>query len=353
MPAAYSQPGIRLTRGVVGKRPAIVALQTDLRRLGYFRGALDGVFGPATEGGVRALQADLLYNDGQGSDGRAPIALTSFNRTRVRQIDGVLDDRLAQCLDDLLADGRVTELPRSADPGADNRRAREAVLRMDARTVPPPFLLAILRQETGLLHFQIPTADNPDDYIVVGLDRNDPRRPDRITSRGYGIGQFTLFHHPPIPEEVVSIMLDPVKNVDAAIRALREKFDHFIVGSTPGTMADDRIAIVGRVGLRACRYDPADPRFQRDCRQCALAAPRMTIGRDAPVFPGATERFHPTQYHPETHYDDLPDWTAFGCDWPYAVRRYNGSGVDSYHYQAEVLGRFLHDTQLTDLLDVS
>jgi hypothetical protein len=35
----------------------------------------------------------------------------------------------------------------------------------------------------------------------------------------------------------------------------------------------------------------------------------------------------------------VPDRAALGCDWPYAVRRYNGSGVDSYHYQFQVLER--------------
>ena len=29
------------------------------------------------------------------------------------------------------------------------------------------------------------------------------------------------------------------------------------------------------------------------------------------------------------------------CDWPYAVRRYNGAGVNSYHYQAIVLRNLL------------
>ncbi len=36
-----------------------------------------------------------------------------------------------------------------------------------------------------------------------------------------------------------------------------------------------------------------------------------------------------------------PARRAFPCDWPYAVRRYNGSGVNSYHYQAIVLGNLL------------
>ena len=33
----------------------------------------------------------------------------------------------------------------------------------------------------------------------------------------------------------------------------------------------------------------------------------------------------------------VPDRAEFGCDWPYAVRRYNGSGPDSYHYQTTIL----------------
>ena len=35
----------------------------------------------------------------------------------------------------------------------------------------------------------------------------------------------------------------------------------------------------------------------------------------------------------------VPNRATLGCDWPYAVRRYNGSGVDSYHYQFQVLKR--------------
>jgi hypothetical protein len=35
----------------------------------------------------------------------------------------------------------------------------------------------------------------------------------------------------------------------------------------------------------------------------------------------------------------VPERATLGCDWPYAVRRYNGSGVDSYRYQYQVLGR--------------
>jgi hypothetical protein len=350
MSAVYNEPGIRLTRGRAGKRPAVLALQTDLRRLGYLRGGIDGDFGPATELAVRAAQTDLLTNDGRGPDGSAPIVMTSFNHGRVRDVDGTVDSDFAQCLEDLINDDRVTKLPRSEDPGRDNQRAVDALRAIDTKTVPLPFLLAVLRQETGLRHFQVPTDSNWDDYIVVGLDRNDGRHPARITSRGYGIGQFTLFHHPPTSDEVAALMLDPVKNVEHAIRALREKFDRFILGPTAKMTADDRAAEIGRDALRACRYDPADARFQRACRQCAAAASRTTLAIDTPLFPGSNDRWHPTQYHPEKRCDDLPDRKAFGCDWPYAVRRYNGSGADSYHYQAEVLQRFMKDPVLIQLL---
>jgi hypothetical protein len=49
----------------------------------------------------------------------------------------------------------------------------------------------------------------------------------------------------------------------------------------------------------------------------------------------------------------VPDRAAFGWDWPYAVRRYNGGGVDSYHYQAQVLLRFVKDPKLDSLLGPS
>ena len=39
------------------------------------------------------------------------------------------------------------------------------------------------------------------------------------------------------------------------------------------------------------------------------------------------------------HGKSLPDRAEFPCDWPYAARRYNGDGLDSYHYQTQVLQR--------------
>src|SRR6266704_3543895 len=153
----YRRPGLVLVPGMAPGH-LVLALQRDLRALGYLRNGLDGHFGPATTAAVRALQHDLLFNDGRGRDGRAPGAMR----------------------------------------------------------VPMPFLLAVLAQESGLRHFRVPRLGDPDDFLVIGLNRGDAVRPDHITSRGYGIGQYTLFHHPPRADEVRTVMIDPLLNVRRA-----------------------------------------------------------------------------------------------------------------------------------------
>ena len=70
---------------------------------------------------------------------------------------------------------------------------------LDALTstdVPLPFLKTIFKQESNLKHFYVPRGADEDNYIVVGMDTNAGEKY-IITSRGYGLGQFTLFHHPP------------------------------------------------------------------------------------------------------------------------------------------------------------
>ena len=41
-------------------------------------------------------------------------------------------------------------------------------------------------------------------------------------------------------------------------------------------------------------------------------------------------------YH-EYPLTSVPNRAAFPCDWPYAARRYNGSGPLSYNYQSRIL----------------
>jgi hypothetical protein len=202
-------------------------------------------------------------------------------------------------------------------------------------TAPAPFIAAMVRQESDGMHYQVPHGADADNFVTTGLDRNDAAEPERITSRGYGIGQYTLFHHPPTAAERTELIVDPLGNVRHAFGELREKFDQFVVG--PADRADDRMAEHSLLPLRLCKHPPSDARFMRDCRACAAALPKIDIDRGMPVYDGASLTFQPTQYYESAAYSGVPVRAEFLCDCPYAARRYNGSGINSYHYQARIL----------------
>jgi hypothetical protein len=337
MALVYHRSGLVLKRGSGGADPLVKALQGDLRKLGYLKVGIDGRFGEGTEAAIRALQFDLLNAPAIGKENPAPVSLRDFNRARVTDITGVLDENLAACLEDILEDPRVPTLPRSEDPIRANREALAAVRNAVGLPVPRPFLVAILLQESSGMHFRVPTAENDDDFIVVGLDRKE-KGSDCISSRGYGIGQYTLFHHPPTVNEITTLMLDPVRNVTRAIDELKEKFEGFVNGPTSGRQADDRLAEIGDGPLRRCQFEPTDPRFMTACVHC-VSAPLLDIGPTTPLHPKTTMTLQPAQHHEQQSYTGVPDRKKMGCDWPYAVRRYNGGGPDSYHYQFQVLQR--------------
>ncbi|MEX2205893.1 MAG: peptidoglycan-binding domain-containing protein [Myxococcota bacterium] len=341
---SYRQPGLVLGVGLTrATELQVTDLQRDLRALGYLRKGIDGRFGDATRLAVAALQHDLLANFGEsrGGDGQAPLRIAGFNRGRVASPTGEVDEALTACISELLDEPRFPKLPSSANPAAANRAALAGLRLLPSDRAPMTFILAILGQESGWKHFNEPVRGDQDAFLVVGLDTN-AGEPFIVTSRGYGMGQYTLFHHPPRPEEVEGVMLDPAKNVQRAIDELCEKLEDFLIGPTPGTRADDRIAEIGAGPLRRCKYESRDPRFQVDCKNCLLRAGTREIRDGAtPLHADTAETYAPTQYYREASYRGVPDRSKIGCDWPYAVRRYNGSGVNSYHYQARVLLRAL------------
>jgi hypothetical protein len=337
---SYRQPGLILRTGGVGaSERQIKDLQRDLRRLGYLRKGIDGVFGRGTALAVKSLQHDLLNNDGssRGNDGKAPVRVVDFNRG-ITAVTGAVAQSLVECISDMLDDPKFSQLPFTPNPVEENQKILTELREMPRADVPTPFLLAILKQESNLRHFNEPTGKDEDTFIVVGLDTRSEAQ-FIITSRGFGAGQYTLFHHPPAPEEVTDFMLDATKNVQRATGELRDKFDHFVNGSTPGTRADDRIAETGPGPLRLCKFAVDDPRFLTDCRQCLVDAGLTDIvSGTTPLFTGASRTYQPTKLRPDfTLYPNVPVRKEIGCDWPYAVRRYNGGGMDSYHYQAQVL----------------
>src|SRR5215831_6004483 len=96
----YQQPDLILGHGRPNDPLLVRALQVDLRALGYLARGIDGDFGNLTERAVKALQLDLMHNSGAGTDGDAPLAMTTFNRDQQGQplitaADGVVDQTLA------------------------------------------------------------------------------------------------------------------------------------------------------------------------------------------------------------------------------------------------------------------
>jgi hypothetical protein len=341
---SYRKRGLALRRGGVGvSEQQIRDLQRDLRELGYLKKGIDGRFGPATELAVRALQWDLLHNDGRstGGDGNAPVRLLDFNRGRVVGVSGTLDQGLAGCIADMVADADFPHLPKANDPRAENARILTVMKELSSAQVPIPYVIAIVQQESGLKHFNEPSRNDEDTYITVGLDTNASAK-HIITSRGYGAGQYTLFHHPPRKEEIDEFMLDVEKNLQKAMGELREKFDHFVNGAMSGTRADDRLAEYGGGRLRSCKHRTDDPRYLKDCRQCMVDAGQISIREGmTPLYKGSKFRFVPTEYYRRADYESVPIRRNIPCDWPYAVRRYNGAGINSYHYQVKVLRNVL------------
>jgi hypothetical protein len=335
---SYRQDGLVLKTGGAATVQQIRDLQRDLRRLGYLRAGVDGVFGSGTAQAVKALQHDLLSNDGRSreGDGSAPVRLIDFNRG-VTAETGEADQALVESISALLDEPAIPALPSAADPAGENRRILQELREAAPSNVPVSFLLAILEQESGLKHFHEPAGKDQDTFITIGLDSKTHDHV--ISSRGYGAGQYTLFHHPPTAAEVNDFMLDVGKNVQRASKELRDKYDHFVAGSTSEAQADDRIAEIGRGPLRPCKFNAGDPRFFTACGQClADAGFENIVANITPLFAGATEKYEPTPLrHDFTSYAGVPVRKAIGCDWPYAVRRYNGGGMDSYHYQAQVL----------------
>jgi hypothetical protein len=341
---SYRKRGLVLKRGgAAANDRQIRELQADLRCLGYLKKGIDGFFGKDTESAVMSLRYDLLHNDGRSrqGDGSAPVRVLDFNRGRVFQVTGDVDETLAGCISDMVDDPVFPTLPNAKDPKRENEKILTTLRGITTSEVPIPILLGILRQESGLTHFNVPGRNDEDTYIAVGFDRNATER-FIITSRGYGAGQYTLFHHPPTKEEVEEFMLDVERNLGKAIRELRGKFDSFVNGSTTGTRADDRRAEIGSGPLRICKYKEGDPRFLKGCKQCMADAGQIDIKEGiTPIYKGSKHTFLPTRYYREASHGSVPVRKNVGCDWPYAVRRYNGAGIDSYHYQAIVLHNVL------------
>ena len=337
--AKAAQAGIILKKGSKDIGDDLIReLQHDLRHLGYLRRGIDGIFGPETEFAVMALQHDLLRNAGKSTsnDGLAPVKLTDFNRGRVHAVTGVVDEGLAQCISEMVDNPRFPLLPCARNPQEENSLIVASIKNLLSIPVPAPYLVAMLKEVSGLKHYHEPMQGDDDTCITVSFDCRG-NVPYEITSRRYGVGGYTIYHHPPKQKEVDNFMLDIGKNIRRSALELKETFDHFINGQTSDTRADDRAAEVGAAALRLCLYPADDQRYMKDCRNCLINAGRINIKKGDSVYEGSRIFFAPTSHYRRASYNAAPVRKNIPCDWPYAVRRYSGPGVDSYHYQVRVL----------------
>lgn len=313
----------------------VAGLQTALKRLGYmgnnYMRQVDGQFGRggSTERAVKAIQYDLIEGRLRGKD---------WNQGRIKEVNGVVDEQLAVIIKEMLdaSSEEFFKVPFHPDPGRANRKAAKLLTeqeeRIIAQGVPPTYLRAILKQETGMSHYDL------DGFVYVGCDETRPRYV--YKSRGWGMGQYTVTHHPPTPEEAAGFINDVVNNLGRAIQELREKFDRFVLSSSSKMMADERMGLLppntgyirgkgrGSSPLVECKYSRRDAQYMRDCLNCVRKAGRKD------------EFYNQAKYHKESH-QNVPVWSDIPCDWPVAVRRYNGSGPDSYAYRAEILWHIL------------
>src|SRR5215831_15289538 len=122
---SYQQPGLTLQQGDNGQ--TVQDLQRDLRSLGYLRRGIDGGFGTETVLAVKALQYDLLNNQGAGTDGDAPVKVADYNGGRVAGVDGQVSEQLAACISDILDDPAFPTLPHADDPAQENQRIAEEI----------------------------------------------------------------------------------------------------------------------------------------------------------------------------------------------------------------------------------
>jgi len=67
---------------------------------------------------------------------------------------------------------------------------------------------------------------------------------------------------------------------------------------------------------------------------------------EMPWYPGSSRVYHTTQYYRNVAFSQVLQAAGPGCDWLYALRRYNGSGVNSYIYQAIALSRLAEGLEL-------
>jgi len=267
----------------------VESLQTALKRLGFYDGKIDGIFGNGTRRSVQAAQHELSLSASGEVDEETTSAITDL----LRQAES----------------GKRWKLPRKSDPEVEVPEDQSALYRsiMEENGIPQPFAEALAEQEAGSDHFdsdgfvkmrrefwyQYPHEDYEIRYRSFGLMQIlDMGNPEDDYTRGSEVGNITN----------KELRCSVEKNISAGANLLSS----LLTGDE-------------------CIYDEDDER-SHECKQC--------IGEIDTVERDWTE----TRFH-KWRAKEVPDSEHIPCGWAEAIRRYNGSGADAEAYRDEILTR--------------
>jgi len=272
----------------------VESLQRALKRLGFYDGKIDGIYGNGTRRSVCAAQHELGI-----------------------EATGEVDEEAAEAIKELLRQAEAGErwkLPRKDDHEVEAPEDQSALYRSIIKDcgIPPYFAEALAEQEAGSDHF------DSDGFVKMRCEfwsrypHDEEEHPDyEIRYRSFGLMQILDMGNPSDDytrgSEVGNITnkelrCSVAKNIEAGAHLLRSLL------SGP-----------------ECIYDEDDDR-RYQCRECIGAI--ETVERD---WTGT--RFH------KWLSEDVPSFDLIPCGWPEAIRRYNGAGADAEAYRDEILTR--------------
>lgn len=173
---SYKRKGLIIKKG--GSRASdeqIRDLQNDLRSLGYLKEGIDSKFGNGTQLAVKSLQYDLMHNtcDSTQRDGKeTTVRVTDYNKQRVLEVNGEVDENLAACINDMLEDPDFPKPEGTDNPERENKKVMTEIKSLSNPPLPLSVFIRILKQEITLQNYNVTSGDDQDSYIKVGFSRN-------------------------------------------------------------------------------------------------------------------------------------------------------------------------------------
>lgn len=263
------------------------SLQTDLKRLGFYSGKIDGDFGRGT---YRSLQA-------------AQYEMKIFPT-------GILDNYTAEAIRELLRLAERWKLPRKSDPEVEVPEDQTILYKsiMKENGIPPYFAEALAEQESGNSHF------DSDGFVKMRCEfwsqYHSNVHPDyEIRYRSYGLMQILDMGHPE-DNYTRGVEVGNITNKELRVSVAK----NILAGAHLL-----RSLLTGDV----CAYNN-ERRYK--CRECIKSV--ATVERD----------WTNTMYH-KWRSSEVPSYHLIPCGWATAIRKYNGSGIEAEAYRDEILTR--------------